>query len=528
VELFAAIRRDARVDGLSIRELAAKHRVHRRTVRQALASAIPPPRKIPMRTSPRLEPFKAAIDQMLRGDLDAPKKQRHTARRILARLVDEHGAKELSYSRVRDYVAKRRPEIAAGAGRPLEEGCVPQTHLPAAEAEVDFHDLWVILRGIKTKTALFTMRLSFSGRAAHRASLSQGQEAFLESHVYALEWLGGVPTDQIRYDNLKPAVSRVLFGRTRVESDRWTAFRSHYGFDAFYCRPGHEGSHEKGGVEGEGGRFRRTHCVPMPVVDSIEELNELLEAWDDADDRRRIGNRTNSVGADWAFERTLLRPPPAEPFDTALTLTPRVDRYAQVMVRCCQYSVPARFIGHRLRVKLAASTVTVFDRNQVVARHQRAIGKGVKVLDLDHYLEILLRKPGALPGATALAQARASGAFTLTHDSFWAAARKAFGDTAGTRALIEVLLLHRHLEHVDVLAGVTAALSVGSVSADVVAVQARKAAQRRGVHPAPIEAASRRQQMVGLTERRLVDLPADDRPLPSVEVYDDLLGKASS
>jgi hypothetical protein len=266
----------------------------------------------------------------------------------------------------------------------------------------------------------------------------------------------------------------------------------------------------------------------MPVVDSIEELNELLEAWDDADDRRRIGNRTNSVGADWTFERTLLRPPPAEPFDTALTLTPRVDRYAQVMACCCQYSVPARFIGHRLRVKLSASTVTVFDRNQVVARHQRAIGKGVKVLDLDHYLEILLRKPGALPGATALAQARASGAFTLTHDSLWAAARKAFGDTAGTRALIEVLLLHRHLEHVDVLAGITAALSVGSVSADVVAVQARKAAQRRGVHPAPIEAASRRQQVVSLTERRLVDLPADDRPLPSVHVYDDLLGKASS
>jgi transposase len=91
-------------------------------------------------------------------------------------------------------------------------------------------------RGIKTKTALFMMRLSFSGRAAHRASLSQGQEAFLESHVYAFDRLGGVPIGQIRYDNLKPAVSRVLFGRTRVESDRWVAFRSHYGFDAFSCR----------------------------------------------------------------------------------------------------------------------------------------------------------------------------------------------------------------------------------------------------------------------------------------------------
>lgn len=102
--------------------------------------------------------------------------------------------------------------------------------------------------------------------------------------------------------------------------------------------------------------------------------------------------------------------------------------------------MPARFIGHRLRVKLSASAVTVYDRTTVVARHERAVGKGVKVLDLDHYLEILRRKPGALPGATALAQARASGAFTAEHDGFWAAARKAHGDPAGTRALVEVLL----------------------------------------------------------------------------------------
>jgi hypothetical protein len=198
------------------------------------------------------------------------------------------------------------------------------------------------------------------------------------------------------------------------------------------------------------------------------------------------------------------------------------------MVRCNQYSVPARFLGHRLRVKLSASTVTVFDRNTVVAEHQRAIGKGVKVLNLDHYLEILLRKPGALPGATALVQARAAGVFTTTHDAFWAAARNALGDGAGTRALIEVLLLHRHLEHSDVLGGISAALTVGSVSADVVAVEARKSAQRRGIQSPPVHAVSRSRQVVSLTERRLVDLPSDDRPLPSVDAYDELLGKASS
>jgi len=498
-------------------------------VRQALASAAPPARKKRVFAAPVLDPVKPLIDAMLREDLQAPRKQRHTARRVLARLVEEHEVTGVSYSTVRDYVAKRRPEILAEAGKALGDGFVPQTHEPAAEAEVDFHDLWVLLRGVKTKTALFTMRLSYSARAAHRASLTQGQEAFLEGHVYALDRLGGVPTDKIRYDNLKPAVSRVLFGRTRVETQRWVAFRSTYGFDAFYCRPGHEGSHEKGGVEGEGGRFRRNHCVPMPKVDSIAELNALLEAADDTDDARRVGYRTRSVGQDWALERPLLRPLPDEPFDTRLTLTPRVDRYARVMVRCNQYSVPARLIGHRVRVKLSSTTVSVFDRDVVLAEHERAAGKGVQVLELDHYLEILLRKPGALPGATALTQARASGAFTPVHDSFWAAARKQLGDAAGTRALIEVLLLHRHLDHADVLAGITAALSVASTSADVVAVEARKAAQGEGTTTDPQAACSlRRGPVVSLAERRLATLPGEDRPLPTVDHYDELLAGGSS
>ncbi len=163
----------------------------------------------------------------------------------------------------------------------------------------------------------------------------------------------------------------------------------------------------------------------------------------------------------------------------------------------------------------------------MVARHQRAAGKGAKVLDLDHYLEILLRKPGALPGAAALVQARASGVFTPAHDAFWAAARKALGDSAGTRALVEVLLLHRYLEHADVLAGVSAALAVGSVSTDVVAVEARKAAQQRGVQ-LPSASAPHRQHVISLIWRRLTGLLPDDRPLPSVAAYDDLLGKASS
>ena len=147
----------------------------------------------------------------------------------------------------------------------------------------------------------------------------------------------------------------MLFGRNRTESARWVTFRSHYGFDAFYCQPGVEGAHEKGGVEGEVGRFRRTHLVPVPVVDTLAELNERLAGFDERDDARRISNRTLSVGQSFALERDLLRPLPAEGFEIGLTLTPRVDRYSRITVRQCHYSVPARLIGHRVRAVLRAS-----------------------------------------------------------------------------------------------------------------------------------------------------------------------------
>ena len=100
-------------------------------------------------------------------------------------------------------------------------------------------------------------------------------KAGLGTSAMKLAYLGGVP-GRIRYDNLKPAVIRVLKGRDRTESERFTALRSHYGFDSFFCRPGIDGAHEKGGVEGEIGRFRRRHLVPVPTVASLAELNDLI------------------------------------------------------------------------------------------------------------------------------------------------------------------------------------------------------------------------------------------------------------
>ena len=536
VELFEAIRRGWRVEGLSIRALADRHGVHRRTVRQALDNAEPLPRKTPVRRSARLESLKTLIDGMLQVDLDAPRKQRHTARRILARLVDEHGVTGVAYSTVRDYVARRRPEIAAAAGRGMETAFVLQTYLPGAEAEVDFGDVWIRLGGVMTKCFLFTLRMSYSGKAVHRVFASQGQEAFIEGHLHAFAVLGGVPTGKIRYDNLRSAVSRVLMGRNRTESDRWVLFRSHYGFDAFYCIPGIDGAHEKGGVEGEVGRFRRNHLVPVPEVDSLDVLNARIDLADVADDGRRIDSRIRSVGQDFAVEAPLLEPLPDDGFEAGLLLTPRVDRFGRITVRQCHYSVPIRLIGSQVRVFLRASELVVFDGRVEVCRHARSVNRGSQTLVLDHYLEVLLRKPGALPGATALVQARQAGMFTATHEAFWAAARRAHGDAAGTRALIDVLLLHRHTPAADVIAGINVALSVGASSVDVVAVEARKAGDlargHRGRPPTPRttqpEPSPASTPVTSLTQRRMAVLPADTRPAPSVDHYDELLHRRTS
>jgi transposase len=500
VELFEQIRRDRRLEQVSIRELAERHGVHRRTVRQALEAAVPPPRKqYARRPRPALDAWVSVIDGWLRADRAAPRKQRHTARRIWQRLVAEHGATlaEITVSR---YVALRRREL----GLDEVEVAIPQTHLPGAEAEVDFGEFYSTLAGVSVKCWMFVMRLSHSGRAFHVVFGNQAQESFLEGHVRAFDHFGGVP-GRVRYDNLKPAVVRVLRGRDRAESERFIALRSHYGFDSFFCRPGVAGAHEKGGVEGEIGRFRRRHLVPVPQVASLAALNALIAAADAADETRVITGRPVTVGTAFAAEAGHLLALPADRFDPAVLLQARVDNRSRVSVRQSFYSVPARYVGRRLAVRLTGHTVEILDDAKLVARHDRVFGRYQEVLVLDHYLEVLKVKPGALPGATALAQAKARGTFTASHQAYWDAARRSRGDAAGTRALVEILLAHRSLPTAALTAAMDRAVASSCLDPQLVLIDAR----REPTHLAPVIP-------IGALARY-------DRPAPTLTAYDQLL-----
>jgi hypothetical protein len=384
---------------------------------------------------------------------------------------------------------------------------VPQTHPPAEEAEVDFGEFAASIAGQVIKLYMFCLRLSHSGKAFHFGYANQTQESFLDGHVRAFEAFGGVPK-MIRYDNLKPAVIRIALGRERFEHPRFVAMCSHHGYDSVFCVPGIDGAHEKGGVEGEIGRFRRPHLTPMPHVGSLEALNLALAAAD----ARRIGGRPETVGEAASRETPLLTPLPAERFEVALRLSCRVDAKARICVRQSYYSVPARYAGRRLEVRLGATMITVYDGGTIIAQHARSLHKYSEDLILDHYLEVLCRKPGALAGSTALAAARAAGAFTADHQRFWETARRRLGDGPGTRALIGVLLLHRTLPADTLIAGINAALSLDSCDPDLVAVEARRAS-----HPEPAPP---------------LNMPTGpipgDRPAPSLAGYDQLLAGASS
>ncbi len=140
-----------------------------------------------------------------------------------------------------------------------------------------------------------------------------------------------------------------------------------------------------------------------------------------------------TIAQDFAREAGHLLPLPDDPFATGITLTPRVDRYGMITVKMCRYSVPVRFVDRQVTVTLTCDDLTVYDGRRKIARHRRLTGRGAEPLVLDHYLEALLTKPGALERSEALHQARAEGTFTVVHEVFWAAAKKTLGDIEGTR-----------------------------------------------------------------------------------------------
>ena len=452
MESWAEIRRRVLVDGLSKRAACREYDIHWDTLKKILEHPEPPGyRRTVPRPRPKLDPFLPVIHQILEGDKKAPRKQRHTARRIFERLRDEHGYTG-GLTVVKDAVAAWRLRSA--------EVFVPLAHRPVRPRSTSARPRST-LDGQTTKVALFVMTLPYSDAIFVCAFPRECTEAFLEGHVRAFAFFGGVPR-RISYDNSKIAVAKITGSRDRKVTDAFLRLKSHHLFEDHFClvrRP-----NEKGHVETLVGFARRSFLVPVPVVHGgLEALNADLERRCREDLARRLWGKPASKAELLDEERPVLLPLPGEAFVAARVEPPM-----------CQLAIPGQLRRQPVLGPHAVRPPPGHGRRlggHGADPRRRSRGRGPPAV-LGPRAGVL--RPGALPGAAG-AQARGAGLRAPLEGwelpvCFGVLRRRLEAEFGGpgTRQFIKVLRLLEWADPAELTRAVERALELGVADADAV------------------------------------------------------------
>lgn len=462
------IRRAFFIEGKSIRQIAREKHHDRRTVRAAIRDGSPSRYTL---SRPRVRPvlglFVDIIDKWLADDEVQPTKQRHTSRRIYHRLLEEHGYTG-GESTVREYVHKHRTRQ-----RPV---FIPLAYEPGVDAQVDFGEARVMMKGRPLTVQLFVGRLCFSKIPFLAAFPNQQQEALFEGHEEAFYFFGGVPRT-IWYDRLTQVVRRALPGHKPLEQEAFIAFRSHYLFESRFCNP--REAHEKGLVENLVGYARRNFLVPVPEVDSFQELNDLLRKKCLAEAGRCLRGETRTIGELWERERSHLLMLPVHPFPCCRTAPVHPNRLSMVTFQTNRYSVPAEYAGDPLLLRAFVDRVEITDGTRVLAVHERCYGREQDILNVFHYLPLLKERPGAFDHAKPLKM--------WTHpavlDRYLARLRERLSHRMATMEFLRVVELCSNHSVDEVAEAVEQAMTLGSLGASTVAFLLRT--NRTAFQPAP-------------------------------------------
>jgi transposase len=416
-----------------------------------LGYSVPPGyrRKEPAKR-PKLGPWVGVIDAILEQDKNQPAKQQHTAKRIFDRLRAEH-AFPGGYTIVKDYV-----RVATLRRR---EMFVPLTHAPGT-AQADFGEALVIVGGEERKAHYFAIDLPHSDDCFVRAFPGETTEAFLEGHVQAFAYFGGVPTT-ILYDNTRLAVARILGDGTRQKTRAFSELQSHYLFAEKFGRPAK--GNDKGNVEGLVGYARRNFLVPVRRCESWEALNAYLLEQCRQHREQRVRGEQETIGERFARDRAAFLPLPASAYEACEKRVARVSSLSLVRYRTNDYSVPTEY-GHRdVLVKGYVHEVAIVCGSKVIARHRRSYQREDMVFDPLHYLALLEQKARALDQAAPLLGWELPDCFARLRRLLEARLQQ-----RGKREYVQVLRLLETFSLPEVGAAISDALQLGTLSFDAV------------------------------------------------------------
>lgn len=381
-------------DEKSQRQIARDLGLNRRTVKKLLAlrpDEVPQYRKTKAKTRRVLGDYEAVIVAWMKADEEAPRKQRHTAKRIHERLREEYGFSG-SYGAVRNYVREIRQK--------QPEAYLPLGFEPGEMAQVDWIEgATVFIAGERRKVNIFSLVLNYSGAQYFEAFERTAQEAFFQGHANAFGELGGVPRT-ITYDNLKTAVQKILTGKNRLENERFVAFRSAYLFDSRFCQPAK--GNEKGRVENMVKFAERNLLTPVPRVESLEELNAHLRERAKAYLDHTQSRQSETVGKRLEQEHPDLLPIPAHPPQCCRIVPLKADKSALVQFETNRYSVPSEYAYTDVWLKAFVDRVEITNTDTVLSVHPRLSGKFQESIRFEHYRKLLERKPGGFKHLRAL------------------------------------------------------------------------------------------------------------------------------
>lgn len=383
VDIYGRIRHMHTQEGIGQREIARRLGISRNTVKKYCeGDHVPWERKSYERAATVVtEEVREFIQNCLKQDqTEGLKKQRHTARRIYHRLKKEKGYTG-GESTIRNMVKEMRPKY--------KEAFMPLEFDPGEAAQVDWGEATIYLKGVKTKIQLFCYRLCYSADIYVKAFHRQNQESFLEGHVDAFTHFNGVP-GKVIFDNARVAVKEG-FGFHAKPQAAYQALGAHYAFEMHFTNI--NSGNEKSLVENLVGWFRRNLMVPIPRVDSIDELNQLFRTGCLEYRQHQIQGRNQTVGEQSTADCHALHKLPAYTFDTSRTASARVYDDSTVQFDRNRYSVPVKLVDRQISVKAYGNEVICYYKAEKVAIHQRSYKRGDVLYQLEHYLPLLEQKP---------------------------------------------------------------------------------------------------------------------------------------